>query len=121
MILDDQRIFAEKIIKTLAISRESVSYIILEILDMRKLSAKWVPRCLNVDQKRDRVLASEAILARFRRDPVGLFKRLVTMEETWINIYDSGTKGRKFSSTDEVTLSVGGWFAVKPKDFFWMG
>jgi hypothetical protein len=36
------------------------------------------------------------------------------MEETWINIYDSETKGRRFLSTDEATLSAGGWFAVQP-------
>jgi hypothetical protein len=42
-----------------------------EILDMRKLSAKWVPKCLNADQKRDRVLVSQAILDRFRQDPGG--------------------------------------------------
>jgi predicted regulator of amino acid metabolism with ACT domain len=62
MILGDRRISAEKIAETLAISRESVGYTIHEILDTRKLSAKWVPKCLNADQKCDRVLASEAIL-----------------------------------------------------------
>jgi hypothetical protein len=39
MILNDQRISAG----TLAISCERVGYIIYEILDMRKFSAKWVP------------------------------------------------------------------------------
>jgi hypothetical protein len=59
---------------------------------MRKLSAKWVPKCLNADQKCDRVVASQAILDRFRRDPVGFLNRLLTMDETWIHIYDSETK-----------------------------
>jgi histone-lysine N-methyltransferase SETMAR len=43
MILDDRRIFAKMIAQTLAISGERVGYIIHEIVDMRKLSAKWVP------------------------------------------------------------------------------
>jgi predicted HTH transcriptional regulator len=51
MILDDRRISAEKIAETLVISRERVGYIIHEILDMKKLSSKWVPKCLNADQK----------------------------------------------------------------------
>jgi hypothetical protein len=53
-ILDEQRISAKKILvaETLTIARERVSYIVHEILDMRKLSAKWVPICLNADQKR---------------------------------------------------------------------
>jgi orotate phosphoribosyltransferase-like protein len=49
MILADQRISAKKIAETLEISRECVGYIIHDVLDMRKLSAKWVPKCLNVD------------------------------------------------------------------------
>jgi hypothetical protein len=36
-----------------------------EISDMMKLSAKWVPRCLIANQKRDRVLALQAIWADF--------------------------------------------------------
>jgi hypothetical protein len=54
MILDDRRISTNKIAETLAISRETVGYIIHKILGMRKLSAKWVPKCLNADQKHDR-------------------------------------------------------------------
>jgi hypothetical protein len=35
---------------TLTISQERTGYIIDEILDMIKLSAKWVPKSLNVVQ-----------------------------------------------------------------------
>ena len=35
---------------------------------MRNLSAKWVPKCLNADQKRQRCQSSEQILEFFRRD-----------------------------------------------------
>jgi hypothetical protein len=62
MILDNQRISAKKISETLVIYGERVGYITHEILEMRKLSAKWVSKCLNADQKRDQVLASHAIL-----------------------------------------------------------
>jgi len=52
LILEDRRISAKSIAEQLGISRERVGSIIHEDLDMRKLSAKWVPKCLNVDQKR---------------------------------------------------------------------
>jgi hypothetical protein len=65
-----------------------VGSIIHEISDMRKLSAKWVPKCLSAGQKHDRVLVSQAILYQFRQDPVGFFNHLVTVDETWIHIYD---------------------------------
>jgi histone-lysine N-methyltransferase SETMAR len=92
MIPGDQRVSAKKIAGTLAISQESVGYIIHETLDMRKLSAKWVPKCLNAVLKRDRGLASQAILDPFRQDPVEFFNCLVTMDETWIHIHDTEIK-----------------------------
>jgi len=51
LILKDRRISAKSIAEQLGISRERVGSIIHEDLDMRKLSAKWVPKCPNADQK----------------------------------------------------------------------
>ena len=59
---------------------------------MRKLSAKWVPKCLNADQKRPRCQSSEQLLAFFRRNPNDILSRLVTMDETWLYQYDPETK-----------------------------
>ena len=47
LILEDRRISAITMAEQLGISRERVGSIIYEDLDMRKLSAKWVPKCLN--------------------------------------------------------------------------
>jgi len=58
LILEDRQISAKSIAEQLGISRERVGSIILEDLDMRKLSAKWVPKCLNTDQKRQRCQSS---------------------------------------------------------------
>jgi len=54
LILEDHRISVKLITEQLDISRERVGSIIHEDLDMRKLSAKWVPKCLNADQKLQR-------------------------------------------------------------------
>ncbi|XP_076048668.1 uncharacterized protein LOC143029705 [Oratosquilla oratoria] len=84
MILKDCRISAKVIAETLGISHERVGHIIHNILDMRKLSTKWVPKCLNADQKRIRVTSK----------PVGMtdfMAHLVTMDETWLH-YDPLTK-----------------------------
>jgi len=51
LILEDRRISAKSIAEQLGISREWVGSIIHEDLDMRKLSAKWDPKCLKADQK----------------------------------------------------------------------
>ena len=49
LILEDRRISAKSIAEQLGISRERVGSIIHEDLNMRKLSAKWVPKYLNVN------------------------------------------------------------------------
>ena len=51
MILEDRRISVKSIAEQLGISRERVGSIIHEDLDMLKFPAKWVPKCLNADQK----------------------------------------------------------------------
>ena len=58
-------ISAKSIAKQLGISRERVGSNIHEDLDMRKLSAKWVPKCLNADQKHQRCQSSEQLLEFF--------------------------------------------------------
>ena len=68
LILDDQRISAKSIAEQLGISSERVGSIIHEDLDIRNLSAKWVPKCLNADQKRKRCQSSEQLLEFFRRN-----------------------------------------------------
>jgi len=69
LILEDRRISVKSIAEQLSISRERVGSIIHEDLDMRKLSAKWIPKCLNANQKHQRWQSSEQILKFFRRDP----------------------------------------------------
>jgi len=61
LILEDRRISAKSIAKQVGISRERVGSIFHEDLDMWKLSAKWVLKCLKADQKRQRCQTSEQI------------------------------------------------------------
>ena len=68
-LLEDSRILAKSIAEQLGIPREQVGSIIHEDLDMRRLSAKWVLKCLNVDQKRQQCQPSEQMLEFFRRNP----------------------------------------------------
>jgi len=62
LILEDGRISAKSIAEQLGISRERFGSIIHEDLDMRMLSSKWVPKCLNADQKRQRCQWCEQLL-----------------------------------------------------------
>ena len=69
LILENRRISPKSIAEQLGISRERVGSIIPKYLDMRKLSDKWIPKCLNADQKHQRCQSSEQLLEFFRRDP----------------------------------------------------
>jgi len=62
LILEDRGISDKSIAQQLGISRERVGSIVHEDLDMRKLSAKWVPKCPNADQKRQWCQSSEQLL-----------------------------------------------------------
>jgi len=61
LILEDRRISDKSIAEQLGISRERVRFIIHEDLDLRKISAKWIPKCLNADQKRQLCQSSEQV------------------------------------------------------------
>jgi len=93
LILQDRRISATSIVEHLGISRERVASITHEDLVMRKLSAKWVQKCLNADQKRQRCQSSEQIWNFFGAiQMISCRARLVTMDETWLYQYDPETK-----------------------------
>ena len=59
LIFEDRRISAKSIVEQLGISREWVGSIIHEDLDIRKLSAKFVSKCMSADQKRQRCQSYE--------------------------------------------------------------
>jgi len=86
LILEDRWISARSIAEQRGISHGRVGSIIQEDLDMRKLSAKWVPKCRNADEKRQRCQSSEQLLEFLRRDPNDFLSRLVTMDELVISL-----------------------------------
>jgi len=59
LMLEDRRISSKSIAEQLGISRESFGSISHKDIDMQKLSAKWVPKCLKADQKRRQCQSSE--------------------------------------------------------------
>lgn len=124
LILADRRISTERIAEALEIPREGIEFIIHEQLGMRKLSTKWVPKCLNADQKRYRVNVSKLILQQFQRSSKNILDRLVTVDETWLHYYDQDTRqqfmqwrhpGSPQANTFKMQKSAGKVMAT----FFW--
>lgn len=94
IILKDRRVKLREIADIVNISYERVSNIIHEHLHMRKLSARFVPRLLTIDQKRIRVNTSEQCLAMMRHNPDDFWRRVITVDETWIHHYTPETKNQ---------------------------
>ncbi|KAG5311614.1 SETMR methyltransferase, partial [Acromyrmex insinuator] len=78
------------------------------MIDMKKLSARWVPHLLTVDHKRDRVTISKQCLGIFQRNPDEFLHRFITMDETWIYYFTSGTKeqSKQWTSLSELLLNL---------------
>jgi len=114
LILEDRWISAKSIAEQLGISRERVGSIIHEDLDMWKLSAKWVPKCLNVDQKRQWCQSYEQILEFFQRNPNDFLSRFVTMDKTWLYHYDLETKQQSMERWHSSSLHPKKFLVLKP-------
>ncbi|CAK9833202.1 Mariner Mos1 transposase [Anthophora retusa] len=92
MVMNDRRVKVRDISQAVNISIDRVHNILHEQLQMKKLSARWVPRLLTNDQKRDRVKRCKDNLKLFQRNPHEFLRRFITVDETWIHHYQPETK-----------------------------
>ncbi|GFX04316.1 histone-lysine N-methyltransferase SETMAR [Trichonephila clavipes] len=92
MGLDDPRLVVREIAEVMNMSKERVYQILNQHLGMGKLSAHWVPRLLTLDQKRVRMSISNALLVHFWRNKSEFWRRLITVDESWIHHYTPKTK-----------------------------
>ncbi|KAG5313928.1 SETMR methyltransferase, partial [Acromyrmex insinuator] len=86
IVLTDRRMKVRELVEATGISHGTV----ISILGMEKLSARWVPRLLTVDHKRDRVTISKQYLEMF--------------DETWIHYFTPETKeqSKQWTSPSEL-------------------
>uniref|UniRef100_A0A0K2SWW6 Histonelysine Nmethyltransferase SETMARlike [Hydra vulgaris] n=1 Tax=Lepeophtheirus salmonis TaxID=72036 RepID=A0A0K2SWW6_LEPSM len=92
MVMDDGRVKVREIASAVIISNERVHHILHQHLEMTKLCARWVPRLLTLEQKRNRVKCCEDGLQLFQKNPQDFNRRFVTVDETWIHHYTHETK-----------------------------
>ena len=59
---------------------------------MSKVSARWVPRNLNVQDRFQRLQSSRELLGVYEENPENFHARFVTGDETWIHHWDPETK-----------------------------
>ena len=83
--LNNRRIKVAKLASECGISNGSVYTIIHEHLGMSKVSARWVPRNLNMQDHQQRVESSKELLEVYNANPEDFHTRLVTGDETWLH------------------------------------
>ena len=93
LVYSDRRIQVEEIAQALCISHGSVSTILHDRLDMRKLTARLVPKSLSDEQMATRASVCSVLLKRFRSKDDFLL-RLVTVDETWVHYYEPENKAQ---------------------------
>ncbi|KAG5333431.1 SETMR methyltransferase, partial [Acromyrmex heyeri] len=90
-VLADRRTKVYEVAEAVGVSYGTAFNILHDNLGMKKLSARWVPRLLTVDNKRMRLSISKQCLELFKRNSNKFLRRVVTVDETWIH-YTSETK-----------------------------
>ena len=92
LVLNNRRIKVAELALECGISNGSVYTIIHEHLGMSKISARWVPRNLNMQDLHERVESSQELLEVYNANPENFHTRLVTGDETWLHHWDPDTK-----------------------------
>ncbi|UYV78080.1 hypothetical protein LAZ67_16000042 [Cordylochernes scorpioides] len=93
MILANRRITVREVAEDLNISIGSCHSIFINVLGMRRVAAKFVPKLLNCDQKLHRMNIGNELLDSVRDDP-NLLQRVITGDEAWVYGYDVETKAQ---------------------------
>ncbi|CAK1591719.1 unnamed protein product [Parnassius mnemosyne] len=88
----DRKVTIRHVAEVTGISYGSVQRILANELHMKKVSARWVPRMLTDEQKKNRVDISRVNLEKFQADQEKFLFRFVTMDETWIHHFEPETK-----------------------------
>ena len=88
LVLNNRRIEVAELASECGISNGSVH----EHLGMSKVSARWVPRNLNMQDRQQRVELSQELLEVYNANPEDFHIRLVTGDETWLHHWDPDTK-----------------------------
>ena len=85
LVLNNRRIKVAELASECGISNGSVYTIIHEHLGMSKVSARWVPTNLNMQDHQQRVESSQELLEVYNANPEDFHTRLVTGDETWLH------------------------------------
>jgi len=115
LLENDRRLTLRELSASLSTSFERTLHIVTEILQMRPVCARWVPRNLTEEQMQRRVQVCKNTVQMWETIP-NFLTSIVTCDELWIHHYvlvikttAKGAETLKFATTQKVPfISLGG-------------
>ena len=86
MVMNDRRITIREFADDFGISTGSCHEIFSNVLGIKRMAAKFVPKLLNLEQKQRRMEVAQESLNEVNHD-AELLKRIITGVETWVYRY----------------------------------
>ncbi|XP_043257532.1 protein GVQW3-like [Colletes gigas] len=90
MVIDNRRLSVREVAHEVEMSHMSVHNISTEVLAMRRVAARLVPKELNFLHKEHRKAVAEDMISRASSD-FTFMKRIITDDETWVYEYNMQT------------------------------
>lgn len=89
LLLEDRRVTLDELAEKLqgVCSRDSIHSILINNLQYRKVSARWVPKMLTEEHKRKRIECAQQFVASFEDKGEEFLDSIVTGDETWAHYY----------------------------------
>ena len=93
IVMENRQITIRKVAEDVGISVGSCHATFPDILGLRRVAAKFVPKLLNFDQKTRRMTIAQGMFNDVNDDP-DLLKKVITGNESWLYGYDVETKAQ---------------------------
>jgi histone-lysine N-methyltransferase SETMAR len=91
-IKEDRRLSVKELASSHGVSYGTMFKILHDDLGLVKKSARWVPKLLSDDQKKERVRTCTEFVAAVNRRSMAMLDRIVTMDETMVSYHTPETK-----------------------------
>ena len=91
IVLENRHTSLREISSELGISYGTAQHIVVDVLGMRRVAARLVPKDLNFLQKHHRKTVAEEMISEAQSDPT-FMKRIITGDETWVYEFDMEAK-----------------------------
>jgi histone-lysine N-methyltransferase SETMAR len=87
LLLKDQRVTVRRLALAHGVSKNTIHSMLKEDLNLSKKSARWVPKLLTEEMKKERVWTSEAFLAMIRRHSKAMLENIVVMDKSAVSFH----------------------------------